>query len=145
MDNLKTKFTRDDDMPPEWWHVDADGQVLGRMAARIAAVLRGKHKPQFTPNSACADYVVVTNASKIRLTGNKLRDKMRYSHSGYPGHLKAENYGSFLARAPEKVILKAVRGMLPHGVLGRKLATRVKVYAGPEHPHEAQEPKTLEV
>jgi len=145
MDNLKTKSANAETSNPEWWHVDADGIVLGRMAATIASVLRGKHKPTFTPHAACGDFVVVTNASKVRLTGNKLRDKMRYSHSGYPGHLKAEQYGHFLARAPEKVILKAVKGMLPHGVLGRQLLTRVKVYAGPEHPHEAQQPKPLTI
>lgn len=145
MDNLKTKSAKAGDVPAEWWHIDADGVVLGRLAARVAAVLRGKHRPQFTPHSACGDFVVITNASKIKLTGNKLRDKMRYSHSGYPGHLKAENYGHFLERAPEKVILKAVRGMLPHGVLGRQLGTRVKVYAGAEHPHAAQQPKPLEI
>jgi len=145
MDNLKTRSAKAEDITPEWWHVDAEGVVLGRMAAKIAATLRGKHKPQFTPHAACGDFVVVTNASKVKLTGNKLRDKMRYSHSGYPGNLKSENYGQFLARKPEEVILKAVRGMLPHGVLGRQLATRVKVYAGPEHPHESQQPKPLEV
>ncbi|MCE5216136.1 50S ribosomal protein L13 [bacterium] len=142
---MKTKSAKAGDVPAEWWHIDADGIVLGRLAARVAAVLRGKHRPQFTPHAACGDFVVITNASKIKLTGNKLRDKMRYSHSGYPGHLKAENYGHFLSRAPEKVILKAVRGMLPHGVLGRQLGTRVKVYAGAEHPHAAQQPKPLEI
>lgn len=143
MDNLKTKSARAEDITPEWWHIDADGLVLGRLAAKVAAVLRGKHKPQFTPHAAAGDFVVVTNAAKIRLTGNKLRDKMRYSHSGYPGHLKSESYAHFLQRAPEQVILKAVKGMLPHTVLGRQLATRVKIYAGSEHPHEAQQPKTL--
>ena len=145
MDNQKTRSAKAEDSQPEWWHIDADGVVLGRLAARVAAVLRGKHKPQYTPHVACGDFVVITNASKIRLTGNKLRQKIRYSHSGYPGHLKAEEYGHFLKRAPEKVILKAVRGMLPHCVLGRQLGTRVKVYAGPEHPHEAQQPRTLEL
>lgn len=145
MDNQKTKSAKPEDVTIEWWHVDADGMVLGRLAARVASVLRGKHKPQYTPHTACGDFVVVTNASKIRLTGDKLRQKKRYSHSGYPGHLKAESYEHFLARAPDKVILKAVQGMLPHGVLGRQLGTRVRVYAGPEHPHAAQEPKPLEV
>lgn len=145
MDNQKTKSATADETTAQWWHVDADGLVLGRVAARVAAVLRGKHKPNYSPHVACGDFVVVTNASKIRLTGNKLTQKKRYSHSGYPGHLKAENYEYFLARAPEKVILKAVKGMLPHGVLGRKLAGRVKVYAGPEHPHAAQEPQALDV
>ncbi len=143
MDNLKTRSAKADDTTEAWWHVDADGLVLGRLAARVAAVLRGKHKPSFTPHVPCGDFVVVTNAAKVRLTGNKLRDKMRYSHSGYPGHLKAENYGHFLGRAPEEVVLKAIRGMLPHCALGRKLLTRVKVYAGAEHPHEAQQPREL--
>lgn len=145
MDNLKTRSARADDTAAEWWHIDADGIVLGRLAARIAAVLRGKHKASFTPHVPCGDFVVVTNASKVRLTGNKLRDKKRYSHSGYPGHLKQENYEHFLARAPRQVILKAVQGMLPHCALGRKLLTRLKVYEGSEHPHAAQEPRPLEL
>jgi len=145
MDNQKTKSATADEMTGQWWHVDAYGLVLGRVAARVAAVLRGKHKPQYTPHTACGDFVVITNASKVRLTGNKLKQKKRYSHSGYPGHLKEESYEHFLARVPERVVLKAVKGMLPHGVLGRKLATRCKVYAGPEHPHAAQEPQTLEI
>ena len=145
MDSLKTKSANAETTVAEWWHVDADGIVLGRMAAKIAAVLRGKHKPQFTPHAACGDFVVVTNAAKVRLTGNKLRDKLRHSHSGYPGHLKSEQYGHFLERAPDQLILKAVKGMLPHGVLGRQLLTRVKVYAGAEHPHAAQRPKPLDI
>ena len=145
MDNLKTKAAKPGTVELEWWIVDGDGLVLGRLAAKVAAILRGKHKPQFTPNFPCGDFVVITNASKVRLTGNKLRDKMRYSHSGYPGHLKSENYGHFMQRAPEKAILKAIKGMLPHGVLGRQLATRVKIYADDKHPHDAQQPKTLEI
>lgn len=145
MDNLKTKSAHEADINAQWWHVDADGVVLGRLAARVAAVLRGKHKPQYTPNAACGDFVVITNAAKVKLTGKKLRDKKRYSHSGYPGHLKEESYGHFLARQPEQVVLKAIRGMLPHGVLGRRLGTRVKVYRGAEHPHAAQQPKTLDI
>lgn len=145
MDNLKTKSARADETAAEWWHIDAEGVVLGRLAARIAAVVRGKHKASFTPHVACGDFVVVTNAGKVRLTGNKLRDKKRYSHSGYPGNLKEERYEHFLARAPRQVILKAVQGMLPHSPLGRKLLTRVKVYEGPEHPHAAQEPRALEL
>jgi large subunit ribosomal protein L13 len=145
MDNLKTKSAHEADVNAQWWYVDADGVVLGRLAARVAAVLRGKHKPTYTPNAACGDFVVITNAAKVKLTGNKLQDKKRYSHSGYPGGLKEEPYGHFLARQPEKVILKAIRGMLPHGVLGRRLGTRVKVYAGSEHPHAAQQPKALDI
>jgi len=145
MDNLKTKSAHEADLTPQWWHVDADGVVLGRLAARVASILRGKPKPQYTPNVACGDFVVITNAAKVKLTGKKLRDKKRYSHSGYPGHLKEESYGHFLARQPEQVVLKAIRGMLPHGVLGRRLGTRVKVYRGPEHPHAAQQPKTLDI
>jgi large subunit ribosomal protein L13 len=145
MDNLKTKSAHEADSNAEWWHVDADGVVLGRLAARVAAVLRGKHKPSYTPNSACGDFVVITNASKIKLTGKKLQDKKRYSHSGYPGHLKEESYAHFLARKPEELVLKAIRGMLPHGVLGRRLGTRVKVYSGAEHPHAAQQPKALDI
>ncbi len=145
MDNLKTKSVRPEDVELEWWHVDADGQVLGRLAARVAAVLRGKHKPHFTPHTASGDFVVITNADKIVLTGKKGIQKQRHSHSGYPGHLKSENYEHFLERAPEKLVAKAVRGMLPHSTLGKKLMTRLKVYAGPEHNHEAQNPKPLEL
>jgi len=145
MDNLKTKSAHEADVNAQWWYVDADGVVLGRLAARVAAVLRGKHKATYTPNAACGDFVVITNAAKVKLTGNKLQDKKRYSHSGYPGGLKEEPYGHFLARQPEKVVLKAIRGMLPHGVLGRRLGTRVKVYAGSEHPHAAQQPKALDI
>lgn len=144
MDNQKTMSARADETSAEWWHIDAEGVVLGRLASRIASVLRGKHKVCYTPHVACGDFVVVTNARKVRLTGNKLREKKRYSHSGYPGRLKEENYEHFLARAPRQVILKAVRGMLPHSALGRKLLTRVKVYDGPEHPHAAQHPRPLE-
>jgi large subunit ribosomal protein L13 len=145
MDNQKTKSMKAEDAQADWWHVDADGQVLGRLAAKVAAVLRGKHKPTYTPHTACGDFVVVTNASKVVLTGRKAAQKKRYSHSGYPGHLKEESYEHFLARAPEKVILKAVAGMLPHNALGRKLIGRVKVYAGSEHRHDAQQPKPLEI
>lgn len=145
MDNQKTRSVKPEETNLDWWHVDADGQALGRVAARVAAVLRGKHKPQFTPHTACGDFVIVTNASKILLTGRKATQKKRYSHSGYPGHLKEESYEHFLARAPEKVIAKAVEGMLPHNALGRKLMTRLKVYAGAEHRHQAQQPKPLEV
>jgi len=145
MDNLKTKSAKPGETEEQWWHIDADGVVLGRLAARAAAILRGKHKPQFTPHVACGDFIVVTNAAKVRLTGNKPVQKKRYSHSGYPGHLKTENYEHFMARAPEKVVLEAVRGMLPHNVLGRQLLTRLKVYAGSEHDHEAQQPSPLEV
>lgn len=145
MDNQKTKSMKAEDAQADWWHVDADGQVLGRLAAKVAAVLRGKHKPTYTPHTACGDFVVVTNASKVVLTGRKAAQKKRYSHSGYPRHLKEESYEHFLARAPEKVILKAVAGMLPHNALGRKLIGRVKVYAGSEHRHDAQQPKPLEI
>ena len=142
---MRTYSPKIEEIERTWHVVDAEGLVLGRLATEVALRLRGKHKPQYTPHTACGDFVVITNASKVRLTGNKLKQKKRYSHSGYPGHLKEESYEHFLARVPERVVLKAVKGMLPHGVLGRKLATRCKVYAGPEHPHAAQQPKQMVV
>lgn len=127
----------------EWFVVSAADAPLGRLAARIAAVLRGKHKPTFTPHTDGGDFVIVTDAESIRLTGKKPRQKMYYRHSGYPGHLKAEEYRHFIARRPEAVIMKAVRGMLPHNRLGARMLKRLRVYKGPEHPHQPQQPAPL--
>jgi large subunit ribosomal protein L13 len=115
------------------------------LAARVAHVLRGKHKPQYAPHADCGDHVIITDAEKIVLTGNKMTDKIYYSHSGYPGHLKEANAAMMLAKHPEKVIIKAVRGMLPHNRLGRAMARKLKVIIGPDHSHQAQQPKPLEL
>ena len=127
----------------KWYLVDAEGQTLGRLASRIAAALRGKNNPAFTPHVDCGDFVVVVNAERVRLTGNKLADKMYYRHSGFPGGINEETAAALLARRPEEVIRRAVVGMLPHNRLGRQLATKLKIYAGSEHPHTAQQPVAL--
>jgi large subunit ribosomal protein L13 len=128
------------------WHViDASDIVLGRLAAQVAVLLRGKHKPIFAPHVDTGDFVIVINASKVALTGNKARDKMAYRHSGYPGGLRATPYGDLLATRPEEVIRKAVRGMLPKNKLARAQITKLKVYAGPDHPHAAQKPVPFEL
>ncbi len=126
-----------------WFVVDATGQTLGRLATRVAAIVRGKTKSYFTPHLDCGDFVVVINAAKVRFTGKKLTDKIYYRHSGYRGGLRAVPLGEMLARKPEYVIWHAVRGMLPKTKLGRRLLTKVKVYAGPSHPHAAQRPTPL--
>ncbi len=145
MKKQKTQSFKTEDIDRRWYIVSAEDQHLGRLASRVAAVLRGKHKPTYTPNADCGDFVIITNADKIQVTGNKETQKMYYRHSGYPGGLKAESFKHFLNRAPEKVLRKAVEGMLPHTVLGRKMLRKLKVYAGTEHPHEAQQPQELEV
>ena len=128
-----------------WFVVDAAGKPLGRLASEIARVLRGKHKPTFTPHEDTGDFVIVVNADKVRLTGNKLDLKFYYHHSGIPGGFRAEPYRHLLARKPELPIEKAVKGMLPKNVLGRQMLTKLKVYATPDHPHAAQKPQPLTV
>ncbi len=128
------------------WHViDASDVVLGRLATQAATLLRGKHKPTFAPHVDTGDFVIVVNAGKVALTGNKRQTKMAYRHSGYPGGLRAVGYTELLAKRPDRVIELAVRGMLPHNRLGRQLIKKLKVYAGPEHPHAAQQPKPFEI
>ncbi|MDQ3931892.1 MAG: 50S ribosomal protein L13 [Actinomycetota bacterium] len=127
----------------QWYVADAKDQVLGRLASRVAQVLRGKHKPMFTPHLDTGDYVIVVNAAEVRLTGAKASQKFWYRHSGYPGGLKSVPFARLLAETPEKAVAKAIRGMLPKNKLGRQMATKLKVYAGPEHPHAAQQPKPL--
>jgi large subunit ribosomal protein L13 len=139
----KTYIPKENDLKPEWVVVDANDQNLGRLATQIAAILIGKHKPIFTPGFPVGDFVVVVNAERIQVTGNKLDDKYYYRYSGYPGGLKATTLRQQLSRYPDRVIRSAVWGMLPHNKLGRKLLNRLKVYAGPEHPHAAQNPKPL--
>ncbi len=133
------------DRQRDWVVVDAEGKTLGRLATQVADLLRGKRKPTYTPHVDVGDFVVVVNAEKIRVTGDKLAAKRYYRHSGYPGGLRSRTLGEMLERRPEEVIRKAVRGMLPRNRLGRKQLTKLKVYAGPEHPHEAQKPQKLEI
>ncbi len=138
-------FTREQ-VPPDWYVVDAQDQVLGRLAARVATVLRGKNKPAYTPNADVGDFVIVVNADKVKLTGTKATDKSYYRHSGYIGGLKETTPAKVLAsKRPERLVEWAVRGMLPKSRLGDRLFTKLKVYAGPDHPHEAQQPRPLAV
>jgi large subunit ribosomal protein L13 len=139
----KTYYPKRDELAHEWYVVDAEGMNLGRLASRVARVLLGKDKPTFTPGVDGGDHVVVTNAAKITVTGNKLDEKFYYRHSGYPGGLKKISLRDQLNRFPERVVQAAVWGMLPHNRLGRKLMGKLKVYGGPEHPHQAQSPKPL--
>jgi large subunit ribosomal protein L13 len=129
----------------DWYVVDAEGKTLGRLATQIADILRGKRKPEYTPHCDTGDFVVVVNASKIRVTGNKLNAKLYHRHSGYPGGLRSRTLGEMLERRPEEVIRLAVKGMLPRNRLARSQLSKLKVYAGPEHPHAAQKPTPLEI
>jgi large subunit ribosomal protein L13 len=128
-----------------WWVVDATDKPLGRLASEVARVLRGKHKPQYTPHEDTGDFVIVVNADKVRLTGTKLDNKFFYHHSGIPGGFRAESYRHLLARNGTFPVEKAVRGMLPKGVLGRQMLTKLKIYTTPDHPHVAQQPKPLPI
>lgn len=134
-----------EDVKKEWWVIDASNHTLGRLASEIASILRGKRKPIFTPNVDTGDFVVVVNAEKIAVTGNKLTDKIYYHHSGYPGGLKYTTLEKLIQEKPETVIEKAVWGMLPKNSIGRQTIKKLKIYAGPVHPHEAQQPKALKV
>ncbi len=142
---MKTFSAKPAEVKRDWYVVDATGKILGRLASEIARRLRGKHKPEFTPHVDTGDYIVVINAGKVRVTGNKATDKMYYTHSGYPGGLKAINFERLMAKTPERVIERAVKGMLPKGPLGREMYRKLKVYAGPDHKHAAQQPKALEI
>ncbi len=142
---MKTYSTKPADIERKWYVVDADGQTLGRLATKIATVLRGKHKPIYAPNIDCGDFVVVINAEKIHTTGRRLDQKMYYRHSGYPGGLTETNLRDQLDRYPTRPITAAVKGMLPHNRLGRQMIKKMKVYAGSEHPHTAQAPEVLEL
>lgn len=142
---MKTYHAKKDDVSRDWLVIDARDKVLGRVAAEIAKRLRGKHKPVFTPHTDAGDFVVVINAAKITLTGKKLDNKVYYHHSGYPGGLKSITAGKLLDKKPEEVLRIAVKGMLPKNTLGRAMLKKLKIYAGSEHPHEAQQPRTLEV
>ncbi len=142
---MKTYSMRPAEVDKRWFVVDAEGVILGRLAAEIARRLRGKHKPGYTPHIDCGDNIVVVNADKIRLTGNKRADKVYYWHTGYPGGIKQRTAGQILeGKHPERVVFKAVQRMIPRGPLGRQQLRNLKVYAGPTHPHEAQQPEELD-
>ncbi len=138
---MKTFSAKKEDITRAWHLIDAEGQVLGRMAVQVAVLLRGKNKPIFTPHVDTGDHVVVVNAEKVVLTGDKLRQKMYRHHSGYPGGLKETSAGTLLREKPERVVTLAIKGMLPKNKLGKHIATKLRVYRGAEHPHEAQAPK----
>ena len=141
---MKTYTVKESEVVRDWYVVDAAGQTLGRLSSHVAAILRGKHKPTFTPHMDTGDFVVIVNAEKVAVTGKRAEDKM-YSHfSGYAGGMKSINLRGQLAVHPERVLIAAIKGMLPHNRLGRQMFKKLKVYAGPEHPHEAQQPKKLE-
>ncbi|HSG87728.1 MAG TPA: 50S ribosomal protein L13 [Pseudomonadales bacterium] len=140
-----TQSTRPADVRRDWLVVDAADKTLGRLATEIATRLRGKHKPEYTPHVDTGDYIVVVNAEKVRVTGNKTSDKIYWRHTGYPGGIKGVAFKDMIATHPERVIESAVRGMLPKGPLGREVFRKLKVYAGSEHPHTAQQPQPLEI
>jgi large subunit ribosomal protein L13 len=142
---MKTTLLRKEDVRRNWWVVDASGKILGRLATKIAYVLMGKHKRDYTPYIDNGDFVIVVNAEKIKVTGKKLKDKIYYHHTGYLGHLKSISLEKLLEKHPERVIMLAVKRMLPKNKLQKKRLKRLKVYAGPTHPHSAQLPKPLEV
>ena len=146
LNSMKTYTMKPAEVEKAWHIIDADGLVLGRMASIIANILRGKHKPGYTPNVDCGDHVIVINAEKVRLTGNKLTDKTYHWHTGYPGGIKERTADKILAgKHPERVVIKAVERMVPRGPLGRKQMKNLRVYAGAAHPHEAQQPVPLDV
>jgi large subunit ribosomal protein L13 len=142
---MKTFSAKPDSVTRDWFLVDADGKTLGRLATEIAHRLRGKHKAEYTPHVDTGDYIVVVNAEKIQVTGNKARDKMYHHHTGYVGSLKSISFEKLIDKAPERVIQNAVKGMLPHNPLGRTMFRKLKVYAGTEHPHTAQQPQPLNI
>jgi large subunit ribosomal protein L13 len=142
---VRTYSPKPGEIERQWHVIDASDVVLGRLATHAATLLRGKHKPTFAPHVDAGDFVIVINAGKIALTGNKRQDKMAYRHSGYPGGLRQVSYGELLDKRPERAVELAVRGMLPHNRLGRQLIKKLKVYPGAEHPHAAQQPKPFEI
>ena len=142
---MKTFSAKPAEVRRDWYVVDATGKTLGRLSTEIARRLRGKHKPEYTPHVDTGDYIVVVNAEKIRVTGNKLKDKMYHHHTGYIGNLKSKNLETLLDTAPEQVLQYAVKGMLPKGPLGRKMFSKLRVFSGPEHDHAAQQPIPLDV
>ncbi len=142
---MKTFMQTKENIERKWYVIDATDKNLGRLATKAASILRGKHKVTFTPHVDCGDYVIIINAEKINLTGNKLNDKMYYNHSGYPGGLRERNAKTMIEKYPEEMVQRAITGMLPHNRLGRQMAKKLYVYAGNEHKHEAQKPQKLEL
>lgn len=142
---MKTYTAKPETVKRDWYVVDASGKTLGRLATEIALRLRGKHKPEYTPHVDTGDYIIVVNAEKVHVTGNKAKDKLYHRHTGYPGGLRTMNFAKLIEHAPERVIEKAVKGMLPKGPLGRAMYGKLKVYAGAEHKHAAQQPQALEI
>ena len=142
---MKTYSAKPETVERDWFVIDAEDKTLGRLAVAVATRLRGKHKAEYTPHVDTGDYIVVVNAEKVAVTGKKATDKIYYSHSGYPGGIKDINFQDLIAKAPERVIQSAVKGMLPRGPLGREMFRKLKVYAGSQHPHTAQQPQTLEL
>ena len=142
---MKTYYAKPQEVEREWVLIDATDQVLGRVAVKAAHILKGKHKPQYTPHVDTGDFVVIINADKIRVTGNKAEDKRYYRHSGFPGGLKSESFNEAMAKHPERVIEHAVKGMLPKNTLGRAMGKKLKVYTGAEHPHMAQKPTEIKM
>ena len=142
---MKTYTATPSTIKRDWFVIDANDKVLGRLATTVADRLRGKHKPEYTPTIDTGDYIVIVNAEKVRVTGRKFTDKKYYRHSGYPGGLKETTFDKLQEKAPEEIIKKAVKGMLPKGPLGREMFRKLKIYAGPEHQHSAQQPSALEI
>ncbi|MBM7455512.1 large subunit ribosomal protein L13 [Oceanisphaera litoralis] len=142
---MKTFVAKPETVKRDWYVVDAEGKTLGRLATEIASRLRGKHKPEYTPHVDCGDYIVVINAEKIQVTGNKAEGKIYYSHSGFPGGIKSISFEKLIVRKPEMVIESAVRGMLPRGPLGRAMFRKMKVFVGGQHNHAAQQPQVLDI
>jgi len=142
---MTTYMAKPDEVDKKWYVVDAEGKTLGRLASRIATVLRGKHKPEYTPHVDTGDFVIVVNSEKVTLTGNKWDQKIHYKHSQYPGGLKTKTYSELREKNPQEIIRHAVDGMVPNNKLGKKMMKKLKIYAGPDHPHQAQKPEELEV
>lgn len=142
---MKTFSAKPEEVVRDWYLIDASGKTLGRLATEVARRLRGKHKPEYTPHVDTGDYIVIVNADKVQVTGNKAQDKMYHHHTGYIGNLKSISFEKLLAKKPEKIIETAVKGMLPKNPLGRAMFRKLKVYAGPQHNHAAQQPKPLEL
>jgi len=142
---VRTYSPKASEITREWWVIDAEGMVLGRLATEVARVLRGKHKPMFAPHMDCGDHVIVVNADKVVLTSDKADKKQVWRHSGFPGGIKSMTYRDALDRKPAEAVRRTIKGMLPKNRLGAQMLTKLKVYAGPEHPHQAQQPKTLEI
>lgn len=142
---MSTFVAKPETVTRDWYVIDAEGKTLGRLATEVARRLRGKHKPEYTPHVDTGDYIIIVNAAKVTVTGRKAQDKIYYSHTGYPGGIKEINFEKLIVKAPEMVIQKAVKGMLPRGPLGRDMFRKLKVYAGTEHQHAAQQPKQLDI